>query len=102
MPLVRVVVQDDLDLATVGRLRELLDDALRTHPERLVLDVSGCGFVDATALGMLLEVHRAARRQGAVLVLCRPSPRVTRILALTGLTGVFQVETADGPYDLSG
>lgn len=81
-----------LDLASVARTREQLHAALEAKPERLVVDLSGCTFVDASALSMLLDVHRRAWRAGGVLTLRGCSPRVLRLLSLTGLRRVFDVE----------
>ncbi len=93
-PPVEVVITEELDLAAVPRLRALFEDALRMRPERLVVDLDSCAFVDATALGLLLEVHRQVRRQGGSLVLRHVRPRVARLIALTRLHGVFTLEPA--------
>jgi len=91
-PLVEIVVNAELVATTVPRLRDRLEDALRMRPERLVVDLAGCPFADATALALLLDVHRKARRQGGLLVLRAPSPRVLRAITLTGLQNVFTRE----------
>jgi anti-anti-sigma factor len=95
VPAVTVEVCGDLDLPTVARVREQLDDALSCRPTRLVVDLSRCGFVDASALAMLLEVHRRMARTGGVLTLAGCSTRVLRLLSLTGLKRVFDL--ADEP-----
>ena len=90
-----VEVVGDLDLGSVARVRERLHDALTVHPQQLVVDLSRCSFVDASALAMLLDVHRRACRTGGVLTLRGCSPRVLRLLSLTGLRRVFDLaETA--------
>jgi anti-anti-sigma factor len=89
-----VVVVDvacELDIASVARVREQLHDALAQRPARLVVDLSRCAFVDACALTMLLDVHRRAWRAGGVLTLRGCSPRVLRLLSLTGLRRVFDL-----------
>ena len=86
-----VEVGDVLDLGSVARTREQLHDALAGRPERLVVDLSGCSFVDASALSMLLDVHRRACRHGGELRLRGCSPRVLRLLSLTGLRRVFDL-----------
>jgi len=86
-----VAVVGELDLATVARTREQLHAALAGGPERLVVDLSACTFVDASALSMLVDVHRRAYRAGGVLTLRGCSPRVLRLLSLTGLRRVFDV-----------
>jgi len=88
---VEVVVEGELDLAGVERVRDTLDDALSLRPARLVVDLKDCPFVDASALTMLLDVHRRAWRAGGVLTLRGCSPRVLRLLSLTGLRRVFDL-----------
>lgn len=92
-PAVLVVdVVGELDLRSTARVRERLEDALAAHPARLVVDLSQCTFVDAGALAMLLEAHRRISRAGGVLTLRACSPRVLRLLSLTGLRRVFDLD----------
>ena len=86
-----VRVSGALDLATVARVRESVEQALRSRPARLVVDLTECPFVDASALAMLLEAHRRMCRSGGVLTLRGSSPRVLRLLSLTGLRRVFEL-----------
>ena len=90
-----VEVVGDLDLGSVARVREALHEALHSHPRQLVADLSRCSFVDASALAMLLDVHRRAYRGGGVLTLRGCSPRVLRLLSLTGLRRVFDIDLAE-------
>ncbi len=96
-PLVEIVVAEELDIASVPRVRERLEDALRLRPARLVVDLSRCAFLDGSGLAALLGVHRQAMRQGTDFVLRGPDARVRRLVALTGLGKVFTVEPAVGP-----
>jgi anti-anti-sigma factor len=93
----RVVVvelQGDLDALRVPRVRALLEDAVALRPQQLLVDLTDCSFLDAGGLTMLLEVHRRLARVGAVLTLRGCSPRVMRLLSLTGLQRVFDREPA--------
>ena len=94
--LMHVDVVGDLDHAAVPRMRERLHASLAGKPARLVVDLTQCGFVDASALAMLLDVHRRACRYGGVLTLRGCSPRVLRLLSLTGLRRVFDLEDCAG------
>jgi anti-anti-sigma factor len=89
-----VEVQGDLDAARVPRVRALLADAVGMRPQQLVVDLSGCSFLDSAGLTVLLEVHRRLARVGALLTLRGCSPRVVRLLSLTGLQRVFDLEPA--------
>ena len=86
-----VVVDGELDITSTARVRETLHDALSVRPARLVVDLAACPFVDACALTMLLDVHRRAWRAGGILTLRGCSPRVLRLLSLTGLGRVFDL-----------
>ena len=88
-----VEVQGDLDAARVPRVRALLEDAVSVRPQRLVVDLANCSFLDASGLTVLLDVHRRQCRVGGVLTLRGCSPRVMRLLSLTGLQRVFDVES---------
>ena len=86
-----VAVDGPLDASTLPRIRERLHQALDERPGRLVVDLADCPFVDASALTMLLDVHRRCWRAGRVLTLRGCSARVLRLLSLTGLRRVFDL-----------
>lgn len=86
-----LVVTGALDVTTLPRVREQLDQAAAGRPARLVVDLSACTFVDASALAVLLDVHRRLSRSGGVLTLRGACPRVLRLLSLTGLRRVFDL-----------
>ena len=80
-----------LDVTNLPRVREQLERALAGRPGRLVVDLSACAFVDASALAVLLDLHRRMSRTGGVLTLRGSCPRVLRLLSLTGLRRVFDL-----------
>ena len=61
---VEITVDGDMDLATVGHLREALDLALDLHPGRVVVDLSGTGFLSCRAAAVLVEVGSTLAGQG--------------------------------------
>jgi anti-sigma B factor antagonist len=84
-----VMCAGELDLHTSRELHDLLHDLVETGAtERLVVDLSGCPFVDSTALGVLVMAQR--RLQSPINVVCT-APQVCRTLTLTGLDRVFAV-----------
>lgn len=84
-------ISGDLDIACVPVLREQLLGVLRPHASRIVIDLSGVTFCDASGLAMLVGVDRRARALDGVLRLAAPALPVERILRLTGLDLHFQV-----------
>ncbi|GAA0733050.1 STAS domain-containing protein [Dactylosporangium roseum] len=91
-PTVEIIVTEELDAASVPRMSALLQDAMAMRPGRLLVDLAQCPFVDASAIGMLLDVHRQMWSEGGRLTLRGPSPRVRRTLHLARVDHVLHVE----------
>lgn len=89
-----VVVEGDVDVATAGRLREVLGSAMGGPSTTVVLDVSGVSFLDCAGLRELLAARARLVAGGRGLRLRSPSPAVLRLLRLTGDEGRFEVEGA--------
>ena len=75
----------DLDLASAPGLREQLLGLLRPGASRLVLDLSGVSFCDASGLAVLVGASHRARVLGGFLRLAAVSPPAARVLHITGL-----------------
>jgi len=86
-----IVAHGDVDVATAATLSAAVDEALATLPARLVLDASDVAFLDSTGLSALVRAYRALPL-GCPLVLRRPSPRVAKVLAMTGVDTLFVIE----------
>jgi anti-anti-sigma factor len=89
---IEIVVSEELDAAAVPRVAALLHEAADLHPRHLVVDLAACPFVDATAIGMLLEVHRRVWTDGGRLTLRGPGERVLRTLRLARVDHVLDVD----------
>lgn len=63
----------------------------------VVLDLHGVTFIDSTGIGVLTQLHRLAADSGVHLIIRDPSARVSRILELTGLESVLDVELTTAP-----
>ncbi len=83
-----------LDVRSVAAVREELSEALARTQGALLVDVSEVEAIDAAGLGMLVALHRRARRLGRQVVLREPQPSVRRVLARTRLHRVLPVQRA--------
>ncbi len=81
-----------IDASTVTQLRDQLHSAVDGGSGAVVLDLSEVELVDAVGLAMLVGTHRRALRAGRVIVLRDTPPRVSRLLAATGLDRVLRTE----------
>jgi anti-sigma B factor antagonist len=89
-----VAAGGELDLYTSERLQEKLADALEQGGRRILVDLTGVSFMDSTALGVLVNAAKALRSSSGRLVLVADDPRVTRVFEITGLGGVFRIESS--------
>jgi anti-anti-sigma factor len=52
-----VQVRGELDLATVERLEARVERALTQGPAPLLIDFTGCGFIDSTVVALLVKLR---------------------------------------------
>jgi len=83
-------VEGDLDLASAPSLKWALADAVGAGANRLVVDLTLVSFIDSTALGVLVGVHRSLDRGTRMAIVCS-KPEVLNIFELTGLDGAFDI-----------
>ncbi|MEV0273580.1 STAS domain-containing protein [Hamadaea sp. NPDC050747] len=100
IPVVELVITEELDLWALSRLTRLLDDALAVSPVEIVIDLAQCPYLDAAAIGVLLEAHRRARLDGGLLTLRSPSERLRRNLRLARADRVLHVIPPEVPAEL--
>jgi anti-sigma B factor antagonist len=85
-----ISVAGELDLATAPTLKWALRDELQAGAVHLVLDLSETGFMDSTAIGVLVGIQRtldAGRRVSLVAL----QPDVQTTFRLTGLDAAFRI-----------
>ena len=91
----RLVVSGDVDLATAHEFVAAADACLASGAGGpLLLDLSDVTFIDSTGISALLEIRRAATNAGTDVVVVRQSAVVDRVLALAGITDLFEVRPA--------
>jgi anti-anti-sigma factor len=75
-------LRGELDASTCGTLTQRLIGA---PGSLIVVDLRDLSFMDSSGLGAIHRARRKALKEGGTLVVCRPSPMVTRVLEITGL-----------------
>jgi anti-anti-sigma factor len=84
-------ISGDLDIACVPAVREQLLGIIGPHVSRIIVDLAGVTFCDASGLAVLIGASRRAWLLGGVLRLAAPAPPVTVVLRLTGLDLQFEI-----------
>ena len=77
----------------LGVESETLRCMAASRPERnLVVDLQQVQAIDAAGLGLLVELHCQALKNSGDLTIANPSPCVRRLMALTNLESVLQLD----------
>jgi len=91
-----VVLKGDVDLATTPAIESYITEVLATGDvHTFVLDLTSVEFLDSTGLRMLWTTRQMVQDAGARFVIRTPSDAVMRLLRLTGMHRIFQIETPD-------
>jgi anti-anti-sigma factor len=85
------VFEGSLDLATVGELRDTIQERRSRGPGQIVVDLTRVGFVDSIGIGLLITTHTRLEEEGVELRLI-VSPRLKDLLELSGLTDLLRPE----------
>ncbi len=92
-PLLRL--QGRLTLGEGSRaLRGLISDVAAEGHKRLVLDLAAVSYVDSSGLGALVAGYNSLKAQGGTVGLINVPARVQGLLEMSGLTSLFEIETA--------
>jgi anti-sigma B factor antagonist len=83
-------VEGDLDLASAPELKWALGDLQASGARHVVIDLAKVGFIDSTALGVLVGAQRALE-QGIRMAIACQEENVLRIFELTGLDCMFEI-----------
>ncbi|TMK80443.1 MAG: STAS domain-containing protein [Actinobacteria bacterium] len=89
-----VSVSGEIDMHSSPALEEELNWVLGNGADNAIVDLVEVGFVDSTALKVLVEALPRFADRGGQLILVSDDRRVQRTLEITGLAGKFAVETS--------
>jgi anti-sigma B factor antagonist len=73
----------ELDVAVAPSLRELLKGVIEQGAKKILVDMRGVIFIDSSCLGVLVNAHKLAIANGAVIRFAQPSEQVRKIFELT-------------------
>ena len=81
----------ELDISNTQDLRDCFTALVKAGQDRIVVDLSELDFIDSMGLGALVGGLKRLRGVGGEFLLKDPSPRVLKVLELTGLDEVFTI-----------
>jgi len=85
-----IAVSGELDLHTAPRLEEPLEDAFASGDQALLIDLSGCEFIDSTGIALIVRAWQRlsdgdGNGDGNRFALCCLGDQVRRLLEVSGL-----------------
>ena len=87
----------EIDHHSAREMREAIDDtAQKVKPACLRLDFSQVPFMDSSGVGLVLGRVRLCRFWNGRVVLCGLSPQLSKMVELSGLSGVASIERRAG------
>jgi anti-anti-sigma factor len=85
-------ISGQLDVRCISELRTALYDHLESHPDHVILDLSGVESADLAVLKMLAVASRTANRSAHRVTVQDPPGAVRRLMHLAHVRALLTVE----------
>lgn len=86
-----IAPEGELDVSNSSQLKEMLDEEISEGRRKIVIDLKEVGYVDSSALGVLVSGLKEMRRLRGSLKLAHLSEGVDKIFQLTRLSRFFEI-----------
>ena len=86
-----VSVMGEVDIATAPTLEQTLLGATDGGPGHVIVDLTGCSFLDSRGLAALIASKTRLERTNRRLMLVLPNPSVLQILQITRSDELFEI-----------
>jgi phosphoserine phosphatase RsbU/P len=93
---VRVCVAGEVDASNAARLNEALDEAIATHPHRLVVDLAAVTVLASAGVSALIRAWNLAASAGVPAIVTGSQPAVRRVLEVAGVLATLSGESSTG------
>jgi anti-anti-sigma factor len=87
-----VTTEGEIEFATAPRLRSALLDLAQEGVSRVVLDLAEVSFLDSAGISLLIQAKKRLTSSGSDLVLRTPPANIRRVLDISGVTELFEIE----------
>jgi anti-sigma B factor antagonist len=85
-------LQGEIDAHTTPRLGEALAPFVVAGGQPVRIDMSAVTFMDSSGLRVIVSSTSEARSSGGDIVLVSPTPAVTRVIEISGLTDHLTID----------
>lgn len=81
----------DVDTFTCSKLRETIVNLINEGDFRVVIDMAEVNYIDSSGLGTIIGGLGRVKEQNGSLALSGVTPRVERVLRVTGLNSLLPI-----------
>ncbi|HEY9072380.1 MAG TPA: STAS domain-containing protein [Candidatus Ozemobacteraceae bacterium] len=89
--IVTIVADGEIDVYTLGKLKDAVTMALSTGLSHLVIDLGRVTYMDSSGLGLLLGLHKQLDKARGRLIVTGPSAVVRDVLRVTNADRLLKV-----------
>ena len=94
-------ISGEIDHHSALYVREAIDrEIFARRPKKLLLELSGVGFMDSSGLGLIMGRYTLMKKLGGESALLDPSSAIMRIVSLAGLERIVRIEYANGAREV--
>jgi anti-sigma B factor antagonist len=84
-----VKLAGEVDIFNSDRFKDAVISLISDKPADVTVDCGGLNYIDSTALGALVALHKAALQAGRSITLVNLSANIRRLLKITNLENIF-------------
>lgn len=92
-----VSIKGEIDIYSIEKLREIIEEKIRTQAPEIILDCSELSYMDSTGMGVLIELRNKTKEMGQKIIMINPRPNIKKLLSLTGVDKI--IEIVDNPVN---
>ena len=81
----------DIEITVAGAFGWRLTNLVQAGKTLLIVDLERVGFLDSSALGVLMSAQRRAQSSGGGVVISGADPSIRKVFDITGLSAVFRL-----------
>lgn len=87
-----VTLVGELDVSSADVFKETLNNLVDENPQNIKIDLEKLDYIDSTGLGVMVGVLKRLKVNDKGIYLNNPKSNVRKVLEITGLDKIFNME----------
>lgn len=86
-----IEIDGEIDIFSSKELKLLVASEIDNGARCIIFEMSKVGYLDSTGLALLVGAFKRLNENKGTLSIVNPSPRIVRILQVTGMNKIFDI-----------